>query len=76
MLNLIDLTNKQKEVRSGRDKAPKIIKKIEFKNITFSYKDSNKDILKNLSCIIKRWKNKWYNRKIWIGKNYISKYDT
>ena len=39
MLNLIDLTNKQKEVRSGRDKAPKIIKKIEFKNITFSYKD-------------------------------------
>ena len=53
MLNLIEVTNKQKEVRIGRGKAPRAIKKIEFKNITFTYEDANTDILKNFSCVIK-----------------------
>ena len=53
MLNLIEVTNKQKEVRIGRGKAPRAIKKIEFKNITFNYEDANTDILKNFSCVIK-----------------------
>ena len=52
MLNLIEVTNKQKELRIGRGKAEQI-KKIEFKNVTFNYEDANTDILKNFSCVIK-----------------------
>ena len=71
MLNLIDLTNKQKEVRTGSEKAPKIIKKIEFKNITFSYKGSNTNILKNFSCIIKGGKINGIIGKSGLGKTTL-----
>ena len=53
MLNLIKKISEQKEIRLGEDIAPLIIKKIEFKNISFKYEDSEKNVLENFSCTIK-----------------------
>ena len=36
-----------------KEKAPEIVKKIEFKDVSFAYEDSNIDILKNFSRTIK-----------------------
>ncbi len=53
MLNLINKICEQKEIRLGKNQAPVIIKKIEFKNIFFKYEDSNKNVINNFSCTIK-----------------------
>ena len=53
LIELINNTEKQKELRRGNILAPKIIKEIKFKKVAFKYNKKEKNIFKNFSCIFK-----------------------
>ena len=53
MLILLEKLKAQREIRQGKQEAPKFIKNIEFEKIYFNYDDDQRVVLDNFSCTVK-----------------------
>lgn len=66
-----ELDNLEGEKLYTGEKIEKLSGKIEFKNVSFSYKDWKKDVLKNINFTIKKWEKVAFVGNTWAGKSTI-----